>query len=258
MTSYLFGDTDIAAARLRLVAEIYADATRAFLQQWGTSRPRLAVDLGCGPGYSTRLVADVCQGERTVGLDNSARFIALAQQESAAGLAFYLHDVAHVPFPVGPGDLLFCRLLLTHVADPQQLLARWATELQPHGLLLIQEVEWIRTNSTVFTTYLAMQQATLTQQSHQLYIGPVLQALPDPALLKRRSSEVQRVPVAPQRVATMFWLNLQTWKQHPFVQKQYAYAQLNEVEAGLQQLMAGAQGPAEIAWGLRQLVYERI
>jgi SAM-dependent methyltransferase len=258
MTAYLFGDTDIAAERLRLVADIYADATRAFLQHQATAQPRLAVDLGCGPGYSTRLLADVCQGERTVGLDNSARFIALAQQAPAARLAFYLHDVAHVPFPVGPGDLLFCRLLLTHVPDPQLMLARWATQLQPHGVLLVQEVEWIRTNSAVFTAYLAMQQATLTQQSHQLYIGPVLQALPDPALLQRRASKVQRVPVAPQRVSTMFWLNLQTWKHHPFVQKQYTSAELDEVEAGLQQLTQESQSPVAIEWGMRQLVYARI
>jgi trans-aconitate 2-methyltransferase len=258
MTTYLFGDTDVAAQRLRVVAEVYAEATRPFLRTWATYQPRLAVDLGCGPGYSTRLVAEVFQGEQTVGLDNSAHFIALAQQEATERLTFYLHDVTCVPFPVAPGELFFCRLLLTHMSDPQALIARWATQLQPHGLLLMQEVEWIRTNSPVFTTYLAIQQATLAQQSNQLYIGPILHELPAVPLLKRCASEVQRVPVAPLRAAMMFWLNLQTWKRQPFVQTHYAPAQMEQLEAALRQLAEAPPSHAEIEWGMRQLVYERL
>ena len=60
----------------------------------------LVVDLGCGPGYSTRLLAEVLQGTHTVGLDNSAHFIALAQQNLLAQVAFHCHDVEQVPFPV--------------------------------------------------------------------------------------------------------------------------------------------------------------
>lgn len=77
--SYLFGETDIAARRLKVLAEVYAVSTRAFLLGQVPTRPRAAVDLGCGPGYTTHLLADVLQAERTVGLDNSEPFIALAR-----------------------------------------------------------------------------------------------------------------------------------------------------------------------------------
>ena len=58
MASYLFGDTDVAAKRLRLVAEVYAESTRAFLHARGAARPDAAVDLGCGLGYTTHLIAE--------------------------------------------------------------------------------------------------------------------------------------------------------------------------------------------------------
>jgi trans-aconitate 2-methyltransferase len=258
MTIYLFGDTDLAAQRLRFVAEAYDEATRAFVHDCGHHQPGLVVDLGCGPGYSTRLLAEVLRGTHTVGLDNSARFIALAQQESMAQMAFHCHDVEQVPFPVPPADVLFCRLLLTHIAQPQDTLTRWATQIQSHGRLLIQEVEWIHTNSATFTTYLEMQQTTLTRQAHCLYIGPVLDAMPVPELLRRRASQVQRVAVAPAHVATMFWLNFQTWKHHPTVQTQFAATQLTRLEDDLRQLADTTRSDVEIVWGLRELVYERL
>lgn len=258
MSTYLFGDTDIAAQRLRLVAEAYGEATRAFVLNWRSRQPDLVVDLGCGPGYSTRILAEVLQGAHTVGLDNSARFIALAQQEPGSQVAFHCHDVERLPFPVPPADVLFCRLLLTHIAQPQDTLTRWATQLQPGGRLLIQEVEWIHTTSATFRTYLEMQQTTLSKQAHCLYIGPVLHSLPDPESLQRRVSHVQRVPVAPAHVARMFWLNFQTWKQHPTVQAQYAADSLRRLDDKLQQLASCPHSDIEIVWGFRQLVYERV
>jgi trans-aconitate 2-methyltransferase len=258
MATYLFGDTDLAARRLRLLAEVYAEATRTFVHDWRTRQTGLVVDLGCGPGYSTRLLAKVLHSARTVGLDNSAHFIALAQQEPLAGVAFHCHDVERVPFPVPAADVLFCRLLLTHLVQPPVTLSRWATQLQPRGRLLIQEVEWIHTNSATFSTYLQMQQVTLAQQAHCLYIGPTLDAMPDPDLLQRRLSHVQRVPVAPAQAATMFWLNFQTWKHHPHVQSQYAATLLRSLEDDLRQLIDATHSEVEIVWGLRQLVYERL
>lgn len=258
MSSYLFGDTDIAAQRLRLLADIYADSTRAFLQAWIVPQPQAVVDLGCGPGYTTQLLADVFRGRQTIGLDNAARLLAQARQQASENLVFYQHDVTQVPFPVAPADVLFCRLLLTHLQEPQAVLARWATQLQPRGRLLLEEVEWIRTNAGVFTTYLDMQRALFTQQANCLDIGPLLEAWPVPPLLRKRSSQVRQVPVAPAQAAMMFALNFQIWQHHSFIQDHYTTAQIQQVERGLQALITAPCGHVEIAWGLRQLVYERL
>ena len=68
--TYSFGDSDMAALRLKIVAEVFAEASRQFLVQVGVS-PRLALDLGCGLGYSTHLLAETLRCQRTVGLDGA-------------------------------------------------------------------------------------------------------------------------------------------------------------------------------------------
>ena len=254
---YQFGETDIAAERLKVLAAVYAASTRGFLGAAVTTRPELAVDVGCGPGYTTHLLADVLGCERVIGLDNAAHFIALARQTETACVSFVQHDVTAVPFPVEAGELLYARLVLAHLRDPAAVLAVWATQLRPQGLLLLEEVEWIHTNSAVFTTYLDIVVALLAQQSTNMYAGQDLHALPDPALLTRRSSQVRQVAVTSVQAATMFFLNMQTWKQLSFIQTQYPATLLKQLEDDLRWLVETPQATADIEWGMRQLVYER-
>ena len=255
---YLFGDTDIAAQRLRLVAEVFAQASRAFLREVTIAKPSLAVDLGCGPGFSTHLVAETLQCDHAAGLDNSQHFIGLAQETGTERVSFYLHDVRSVPFPVGPCDLLYCRLLLTHLKQPQDILEKWATQLQSDALLLMEEVEWIETKHPVFTTYLKIVEALLEHQSNDLYVGRLLNSLKDTGTLKRRTSEVRRVQVATDRAAAMFVLNMQSWKDHPFIQTNYSAGLIQELEKDLDTLRRNPGSKSEIEWGMRQSVFERI
>jgi SAM-dependent methyltransferase len=262
MTAYVFGDNDIAVQRLRLLAKVYDTSTRAFVRAWAQPHRHdvKVLDLGCALGYTTRLLAEELQGEQTVGLDNSESFIALARQESGTSenVAYLCHDVTQVPFPVSPVDVLFCRLLLTHLVDPPGLMASWATQLRAGGLILMEEVEWIHTNSEVFSTYLDMQRALLQHQANCLDIGPMLEALPVPPLLRKRASNVRQVPVSASRVAAMFALNFHTWQQHPFVQSTFSAAHRQQIARDLQTLASDSQDVVEIEWGMRQLVYERI
>src|SRR5262245_10740178 len=111
--SYLFKDTDLAAQRLQVLAEVYAPSSRAFLQDAVNTVPQLALDLGCGPGYTTHLLAETTSSLRTIGLDSSEHFLTLARRNANEHIAFLRHDATQVPFPTGPSDLIFCRMLLT-------------------------------------------------------------------------------------------------------------------------------------------------
>src|ERR1700737_4933916 len=104
-SDYVFGDTDVAARRLDLVAETWASPSGAFLREEVRNRPRLALDLGCGPGHTTRLVASTTGAAKTIGLDSSEAFIARARADAPERVAFLHHDVMALPFPRGGATL---------------------------------------------------------------------------------------------------------------------------------------------------------
>ena len=134
--TYTFGDNDQAS----------------LLQHSGICQPRLAVDLGCGPGWSTKLVRAELGPLRTVGLDSSERYISEARHRNGSDLEFEVHDVARAPFPVLSPTLLFCRFLLTHLSPLAQVLAGWASIAAPGAMLLVHETETLETEHHTLRT----------------------------------------------------------------------------------------------------------
>jgi trans-aconitate 2-methyltransferase len=229
---YVFADTDVAARRLALVAEAFAPATVAFLRDAVPRPPALAVDLGCGPGHATRLLAAVVHPARTVGLDSSSRFVEAARTAGADGIEFTVHDVTSVPFPTPPAELLHCRFLLSHLADPQELLATWATQLAPGGRLLVTEVDAIRTSQPTFVTYL------------EIVDG------------RPKTSRIATLAVPNRRAAAMFALNLPSWRDQAYVRSHYDDGTLARIATELDEIAAAPGEVSEITWELRELVVE--
>lgn len=256
--SYLFGDSDLAAHRLEIVHEVFAATSRPLLQEVAMQPLGLAIDLGCGPGVCTRFLAEVTGSRLVAGLDSSARFIALAKQARMSDrVRFFVHDVTLVPFPVGPADLLYGRLLLTHLLEPGIALERWATQLCAGGRLVLEEVEDIRADQPVLRSYLEVVAAALAHRGNRLYVGPILDALPDPSGLHREISRVARLPVSNAQAATMFLMNLQTWRNDEFVKAHFGDAMLAPLDAELRAIAQEDSDRSQIEWSVRQIVYRR-
>ena len=257
MRGYAFGDSGLAARRLSLVAETFADTSAAFMRESVTTRPQLAADLGCGPGYTTHLLADTLDPNHTVGLDNSDNFLANTRTTASDNVSFHLHDITTAPFPDAPFDLIFSRLVLTHLQDPKAAIALWTDQLRPQGLLLIEEVERIDTAIPALTTYLDIQQAMLAQQGNQLYIGPRLDAITASGKPHRRSSNVRTLQVPAHRAAAMFHMNLGVWRHNDFVRQTYVPTTLDALEQSLHALTQDHTDAPPVNWQLRQIVIER-
>src|SRR5438128_1293842 len=99
---YLFKNTDLAAQRLQVLADVFTPSTSAFLRDTVSEQPHLVIDLGCGPGYTTHLLADTLRSEHVVGLELSEHFVNLARPTSTDQVAFYCHDITSIPFPSAP------------------------------------------------------------------------------------------------------------------------------------------------------------
>ena len=222
------------------------------------TRPRLVADLGCGPGYTTHLLADTLDPQRTVGLDNSEIFLAHVRATATDRVSFHLHDITKAPFPEAPFDIIFSRLVLTHLQDPMAAIALWTDQLRPRGLLLIEEVERIDTDIPALVTYLDIQQAMLTHQNNELYVGPRLDAITASDKLQRQASNVTTLQVSADRAATMFHMNLEVWRHNDFVRQTYALATLDALEQSLHTIARGHKDSPPVEWRLRQIVIERL
>jgi SAM-dependent methyltransferase len=246
--SYQFGDSLLAAERLRLLAAVFEPSTREFLTGLTHDDVRSVVDLGCGPGCTTRLLAELFPAAKVTGLDSSPHFIELARRPPAKRMRFAVADVTQ-PLPAGPYDLAYCRYLLTHLSDPWAALDIWSEA--------VEENQWINTTQPAFARYLEIVTAMLADGGQRLYVGGELDSASLPSSLSKRSSELTPVCVSDREAARMFLPNLDTWRTRPYVQRNVAAAELDELRAALVQLADGSSDSCSITFGLRQLVFQQ-
>jgi trans-aconitate 2-methyltransferase len=250
---YTFGDSDLAARRLALVAATFAKTTRQFLVTRAGGPPEFAIDLGCGPGYTTELIRATVGPARVLGVDVSPAFVAVAAKRLADDRTRLLcADVLDLPPEVTDADLIFARMLLTHLRDPLAAIEVWRGRLSERGRLLLEEVDSIATEDPTLAGYLDLQREMLAANGHALDVGPRLdEGLREhPAL---RSSTVAEFSPPAAVAARMFAMNLETWRDRPEVTAAHEPAELNALAASLERIAQGGDS-APITWRLRHLV----
>ena len=99
--------------------------------------PRRVVDVGCGPGALTALLADRWPAAQVLGLDSSPEMIATAAGTTRPNLRFELADAADWSMPADL-DVLVSNATLQWVPDHLRVLAAWAETLPPGGWLAVQ------------------------------------------------------------------------------------------------------------------------
>ena len=254
-TIYTYGEGDSEADRLALVAELFAGTSGSFLSEAVGFHPRLALDLGCGVGHTTRLLAEMLRPDRVVGVERSANFLSKARGAAPEEVSFVRHDVTLAPLPHGgEADLIYARLLLSHLPDPEEVALEWLAQLAPGGLLLLDEVEWIETEQPVFHEYLSILARMMAHHGQELYVGPRLEAATKGP--ERRFSRVAPASPTTAHVARMFAINLSNWRGNDFVRANHTNRELDRLATDLSRLTA-SRDAAEIRWGMRQIAIER-
>lgn len=253
---YAFGDTDLAARRLALLDQVFGPSSRSMLADLATSPIALAYDLGCGPGHTTAMVAQLSRADRTIGLDNSALHIGRAQASAVGPVEFAVHDVTALPFPAGPADLIYCRMLLAHLPDPAGAVRGWASQLTENGVVLVDEIEWISTSHPVLRSHLRLAEALVSASGARMRAGPRLAGLADAPGLRTSSLRIAQVPAPTALVATLFGMNIAVWGDRPAELGLCDATELRDLAAAMATLTT-SPATGEITWGMHQAAYAR-
>lgn len=119
----------------------YADERgRPFLDLLSRVRaddPATVVDLGCGAGNLTALLADRWPGAEVRGIDSSPEMVARAQTDHGDRAAFEVGDVRTWQ-PGGPVDVLVSNATLQWVPDHLDLLPGLVASVRPGGWFAFQ------------------------------------------------------------------------------------------------------------------------
>jgi SAM-dependent methyltransferase len=258
--AYTFGDHQEASRRLHRLAEIYEPETRSMLlrarERAGADGFQLAFDLGCGPGWTTRLLASVLQPRRTVGLEFSERYLEEARRNHPA-LEFFRQDIQQSPFPPGKPDLLFCRFLLTHLSQPVETLRLWAGIAAPGAMLLVHETESIASDHPVLQRYYDLLDQMQQHHGQNLNIGAELEASFAGTGWRVLESRCLMVEKQAGEMAELHLPNLRTWGRNEYAAQAFNRMELENLEAALEEIAANGSHPGTVFNAARQMIVRK-
>ena len=170
---YVLGHSTKELARLALQGRIYADATLDLLERAGVGPGMRVLDVGCGPGDVTALVAGrVGPSGSVLGVDLSEAAIRTARRRAEdaglVGVSFRMADVAALE-DLPPFDAVVGRFVLMHQTDPAGFLSQCARRARAGGIVAFLESQMhacvrgvhSHPHSPVFDRVLALQNAII-------------------------------------------------------------------------------------------------
>jgi SAM-dependent methyltransferase len=141
---YVLGHSDPEIQRLQFQARILEGVTRRLIRESGVGPGMRALDIGCGVGDVSMLLADaVGESGVVVGIDQEPRAIETARERAAkAGrrqIDFAVSsDEGLLEYP--PFDVAIGRYVLIHQQAPAAMVGRVAAAVRPGGIVAFHEL----------------------------------------------------------------------------------------------------------------------
>lgn len=145
---YLLGRSRAEEERLRKQVEELAGEARWLLDQIDVPQGGRAIDLCCGPQGVLDLLAErVGPRGSVVGLERSEQFVASARKFVAdrglANVDVMQGDARNTKLPRASFDLVFTRLVLCNVPEPERVVEEMVALVRPGGFVASHEADYL-------------------------------------------------------------------------------------------------------------------
>jgi SAM-dependent methyltransferase len=142
--SYAIAGGEEGKRRLNLLSEIMRPTTLWLLEEAGLRVGDRCLDAGCGGGNVVLDMAHIVGPKgRAVGVDFDPEIIDLARQDAwdsgYSTIEYHVTDVRD--FGDGPFDLAHARYLLSHLSDPEKVLAHIKDLVRPGGKVAVEDTD---------------------------------------------------------------------------------------------------------------------
>lgn len=135
-SKYIHGTDDAEQRRLAALNELVNPSFIEFLKPGETDS---ILEVGSGLGLLAREIARLRPRARVLGIEYSPRQLERADASDRPNLRFAQGDAHRLDLEDDHFDVVYCRWLLEHVADPVQVLGEMRRVLKPGGRIFVQE-----------------------------------------------------------------------------------------------------------------------
>lgn len=138
-------DSGAEMKRLEQQVDLVRTLEKPYLERLELSRAATVVDLGCGPGYMSRVLASMVPQGSLVGVDVSPELLVQAQnglrEDGLSNGSFVRAWAHHLPLAGGIADLVYARFLMQHLPDPVAVLREARRVSKPGACTVIVDTD---------------------------------------------------------------------------------------------------------------------
>ena len=182
MNSYVIRGGKEGKERLSLLSQVMLPFTSQFLHRVGLDRGMQCLDLGCGGGDVTFLIANMVGLKgKVIGIDCDREILELTRQDAE------VLQLNNVKFRWGDAlnlqeeetfDLVYARFLLTHLPQPEKCIEGMIEACKPQGAIAIEDIDFTGSfcypNCAAYERYTELYQTVVYRRGGEPNIGSKL------------------------------------------------------------------------------------
>jgi len=185
MSQYVITGGKEGKDRLKLLSEVLYPTTSQLLSTAGIAKGMKCLDVGCGGGFVTAMMADfVGDDGEVIGIDADEVILDLARADTREcgrrNVEFIKCDASdqhrHDYY-----DFVYARFLLTHVPDPQACLDSMVSNCKHGGLVVAEDIDFAGCFSYPefdhYQRYTSLYRQVVNKRGGDADIGPKLPAM---------------------------------------------------------------------------------
>jgi 2-polyprenyl-3-methyl-5-hydroxy-6-metoxy-1,4-benzoquinol methylase len=172
--------------RLRLLHKVYGPGTEALLRRVGLRDGQRVVEIGCGSGNIACWVAQqIAPNGSITAIDVASDQIEQARLQAHSrnlrNIEFQVADAYSPRLPEDSFDLIYCRLVLSHLTQPAAALAAMRSLARPGGVVVCEEIDigcWVcDPPASAMDRFFALNAALGERRGENFFLGASLHRL---------------------------------------------------------------------------------